>query len=196
MKKIGFSLVGLLFLLFLNNCSTTEQYIEPQQIEPDPTAEIIIFKQDFMHNLEVEDSVDFFNSEKIVLERNFHFKNYHVKEGVRHKVDSFFFVQKTILPYTCGRVVKITKDDWGEIMSVLVSFSEEKGDESYNLSFFCIDKEGWFILSGGGATYSFRGQSYPLTVRTKGSCILMVKPPEYSTIFTESYSIFKGWKKK
>jgi len=104
------------------------------------------------------------------------------------------FVKKIILPLTCGRVIKINRDQWEEITSIVVSFSEK--ETSYNLTFFCIDKKNWFILSGGGAQYNFKGQDYPLTVSTKGSCILMVIPPDMSTIYTESFSIFKGWRKR
>lgn len=196
MKKITFFLLGVVFVFIFSQCTVTEVFIEPSQIEPDVTAEIVIFRQDFMHNLEVADSVNFFNSEKIVLEKNFHFKDFYVKKGIRHRTDSFLFIQKIIEPFTCGRVTKITKDEWGDIMNVTVSFSPEKDDQTYNLKFFCIDKEGWFILSGGGATCTFRGEIHPLTVKTKGSCILMVIPPERSTIYTKSFSVFKGWKRK
>ena len=192
MKKIVFFLLGI---FLLSSCSIAEQFVEPEQIQPETgNGGPIIFKQDFMHNLEVKDSVNFFNSEKIVLERNFHLKTYFVKNGIRHNVDTFLFVKKIILPLTCGRVIKINRDQWEEITSIVVSFSEK--ETSYNLTFFCIDKKNWFILSGGGAQYNFRGQDYPLTVSTKGSCILMVIPPDMSTIYTESFSIFKGWRKR
>ncbi len=196
MKKTTHSFLGFVMLLIMVSCSTTELFVEPKQIEPDLQDDIVIFRQDFLHNLEVKDSVKLFNSEIITLEKSFHFKNYHVKDGIRQRVDSFIFVKKTILPFTCGRAVKINKDEWGVIQNIVVSFSEEKGDESYNLSFFAIEKEGWFLLSGGGATYRFRGKDYPLDVATKGSCILMVKPPERSTIYTRTFNILKGWRKE
>ena len=196
MKRFSYFFAGIFLISLFNQCTVQDVYIEPKQIEPDFGAEIVIFKQDFMHNLEVEDSVNFFNSEKIILEKNFHFKDFSVKNGIRHRTDSFLFVKKIIEPLTCGRVTKIVKDDFGDILNVTVSFSPEKGDETYNLKFFAVEREEWFILSGGGATINFRGQSYPLTVRTKGSCILMVIPPERSTIYTKSFSIFRGWLRK
>ncbi|MDA3845809.1 MAG: hypothetical protein PF505_04575, partial [Vallitaleaceae bacterium] len=122
MKKITPFLLGLA-LLFSYSCSTVEQYVEPNQIEADTHDGIVIFKQDFLHNLEVKDSVSLFNSETIVLDQSFHFKKYFVEKGIRHKVDSFILVKKTILPFTSGRAVKINKDDWGEISNNVVSFS-------------------------------------------------------------------------
>ncbi len=196
MKKNTFYLLGIIITFLLSSCAAPLVFVEPQQIQPDVSDDIVIFKQDFIQHIEVDDSVLFFNSEIINLEKNFHLKDYYIKKGIRHTVDTFLYIKKTILPLTSGRAVKIIKDEWGEIMSVVVSFSEEEEDKTYSLSFFSNKQDGWFMLSGGGAYYNFRGKSYPLTVSTKGSCILMVKPPERSTIFTESFSIFKGWRKK
>lgn len=196
MKNFTFYLLGILLVFLLGSCATTQEFVEPNQIQPDINDDIIIFKQEFLQHVEVGDSVSFFNSEIINLEKNLHLKDYYIEKGIKHNVDTFLYIKKAILPLTCGRAIQINKDKWGEIMNVVVSFSEEKEDKNYNLTFYSNVEEGWFMLSGSGATYNFRGKIFPLTVSTKGSCILMVKPPECSTIFTQEFSVFKGWRKK
>ena len=174
--------VLLVILFFFGSCRT--QTMIKQTVVPLKDT-LTIWEQRLRKNIDVKDSVRFYNSTEIKVARSFFDEFNFVENGVIFSTDSIVDVLRTIPIKTPGLMVQMDKDRTGVINIETVSFS--KKEITYTLNFYRkgsvkVQKDGsvtnpYSFILGGKATIFFRGHKYkdiPITTVGKDDCVLLV----------------------
>jgi len=158
-KLVILTLLG--FIIF--SCASVQQIVTPVSSEQVDTP--IIWKQSYFPEIQIKDSVFFYNPDTIRIEKDFLKKTIFVENGIVKAIDSLSLVSKIIPALTAGRWFSGIISSSGEIKQMAISFSRKK-ETTYNLIFIKQDDE-TFLLNKN-AYIVFRGYKYPVEISTTG----------------------------
>ena len=156
----------LIFYTFLSSCSSLRE-----TVSQDPKGDTITWKQSIFKDVLIKDSVLFYNSSEIKVESSFFNSTVFAKDGIVNIIDSTNFISTTVPALTPGCLIGIKKDKSGKIIErMMISFFKNKEEYSF---IFLKSKDETFVLNSE-ATIIFNGKIYPVAIKTKNKCFLVV----------------------
>lgn len=201
-KQLFLTLLGSIFIL---SCATQQSVAKKDVVLDDKEVNILIpWKQSFFGNIEIKDSVLFYNSSEIRLDGEFFKQAVFIENGVVNVVDSINSISKVVPSLTAGGLMDIHKSSSGVIDKMKISFSNDD-KISYNFIFYKTNEVKSiliknkdilvgesFILNGKGEL-SYKGKQYPVVLKTNGDCILLFYYKK-TTIRNEKKESAEGFK--
>lgn len=166
-KFIILLILFVLIICLLSSCSVPEKVTaseaQPILLKQTEKPNLKNWKQIYVPDIKVGDSVFFYNSVEIVMEDEF-FRIESFLDGAINITQTTKILEKTIPAMTSGELLSLKKDNNGKITDMFVSFSPT--DKTYYLN-FKLTQDGSFNLNGNAKLF-FEGKEYPVLATIKG----------------------------